>query len=554
MARQSTAPVGYARSTRIDEGVLMSSGQAGVALPGLVIPMLKEDAGSGTVSVDINLAEMPKPLLNPVYANVQAWFVPRSAHPRFAGSDEFLNAYTGTTIKALGSADRAPPPYCNPASSTVFSESVFLKTLGIHVPAGAVFDADWFDAFNLIYNFRLTAHTSKVPLKKYVAEDPALGVALPAAFWPSGRFKDVVPDYERALLVGQLELDVSAGKLPVRGMLMSAAADTQHVNATGWRRTQIGTGNSTSDGGVTAMINSRVLGAEQNDTQPRIWADMAEQTVFTTLADIDKARTTQAFAKLRTSMAGNDSTGFMNDEMILAYLMQGITVPPEYYRRPWLMASQRVAFGFAERHATDGASLDQSSTTGRTRVQLPLNLPQQSVGGWICLIIEVLPERLDERQSDEAFLATQVSHFPNALVDIQREEPVDQVPNRRVDARHATPNGLYGYEPMNNKWNRSFTKLGGVFYQADPAQPFKESRAGIWQAGIVNPTWNDDHILAPVPFPHDVFSDTQAPAFEFVVRHNMNIIGNTQIGDVLAENNDDFGAVEDGGISDGIPG
>lgn len=157
--------------------------------------------------------------------------------------------------------------------------------------------------------------------------------------------------------------------------------------------------------------------------------------------------------------------------------------------------------------------------------------------------MEVLPERLDEAQSDEWLYITDPDGLPNALRDIQNPEPVDLVLNRRIDARHTQPTGLYGYEPMNDKWNRSFTRLGGVFYQPDPRNPFTEQRAGIWQAPVVDPVMSQDHWLAPSPFPHYVFADTAAPAFEFVVRHNLKIVGNTQIGDVLVENNDDWDAV-----------
>ena len=61
------------------------------------------------------------------------------------------------------------------------------------------------------------------------------------------------------------------------------------------------------------------------------------------------------------------------------------------------------------------------------------------------------------------------------LPDIQRIEPVDMVLNRRIDARHTAPTGLYGYEPMNDKWNRDFTRLGGDFYQATPGGGWTET-------------------------------------------------------------------------------
>ena len=145
--------------------------------------------------------------------------------------------------------------------------------------------------------------------------------------------------------------------------------------------------------------------------------------------------------------------------------------------------------------------------------------------------------------SDEWLLATDVNDLPNALRDVQRVEPVDLVLNRRVDAKHTTPGGLYGYEPMNDKWNRDFTRLGGDFYMATPGGGWTENRSNIWQTEIVDPVLSDTHYLAPTVFPHDVFSDTLGDAFEFVARHAVSIVGLTQIGDLLAENNDDYDAV-----------
>jgi hypothetical protein len=46
--------------------------------------------------------------------------------------------------------------------------------------------------------------------------------------------------------------------------------------------------------------------------------------------------------------------------------------------------------------------------------------------------------------------------------------------------------------------------------------------------------------------PKYVFSDTVAPAFEFVARHDLRIRGLTQIGDVLAEDNAEYQETADG--------
>jgi len=542
MARQSTAPVAFQRTQRKEQGVLMSSGNAGVVMPIGYVPVLRGDSCSGRVSVDFSLAEMPRPLLNAVFLNVQAWFVPKHIHPQFNGTDEFAHSYTGEPMKALGVADRQPPQFFLSTPSANVANSDFFKTLGIHLWNGSSVHTDVIDAFSLIYNFRLQAHSSKIARRKYFSEDAAEALSFPRAFWPSGRFAQVVPDYEQALVVGELDLDIQSGQIPVAGLMYSTDVQSGHT----WRDT--GTDFDANPQPTSPRFTAVKIGGGKGT----VAATFAGETVVTSLAEIDKARTTQAFAKLRAAYAGNDPTGFVSDETILAHLMQGLAVPEDMFKRPWLLDSVRVPFGFNERFATDSTALDESVTTGRASAGLSINIPVTQSGGVVIFTAEVLPEKLDERQSDEWLHCLSPDVLPNALRDIQNPEPVDVVPNRRIDAKHTAPNGTYGYEPMNNKWNREFTRLGGVFYQANPSAPNTEQRSAIWQAQVVDPVYSNDHWLAPSPFPNYVFSDTVAPAFEFVVRHSCVLVGNTQIGDVLAEDNNDYSAVEDGGIDDGI--
>ena len=552
MARQSSTPVQFQQSTRKDTAVLMSSARAGVVVPVGYIPLLPGDSASGRMGVDVALKEMPKPLLNAVMCNVQAWYVPKSAHPQFPGRDELMHAMTGQSIKSLGAADRAPPPYfhlLSAAASTTAANSAFFKSLGLHLPAAGQLQTDLIDAFALVYNFRLAAHSSRLARRPYASENLAQSTALPPAFWPSSRLSRVVPDYERALVVGSLDLDVAAGRLPVSGIGLGQAfnAADRVTNQQVWD----------SKGNPVYPTAGRIAVQSQNDVyikttaangvRPDIWAEMGGTSINITLADIDKARTTQAFAKLATAYAGNDATGFDNDDTIVALLMQGIKVPDDAFKRPWLLDSKRVTVGFAERFSTSADDLEASVTVGRASASLSLNVPSNETGGTIIFTVEVLPERIDERMSDEWLQMRDFDMLPNALRDIQRVEPVDLVLNRRIDAKHATPSGLYGYEPMNDKWNRDFTRLGGDFYMATPGGGWTENRSNIWQTEIVNPTFSTTHYLAPTPFPHDVFADQNADAFEVVCRHAVTIVGNTQIGDVLAENNDDYNAVVQAG-------
>jgi hypothetical protein len=546
--RQSTTPVSFEQTMRPDNAVTMTSGFAGLVTPLGYIPLFPGDSCSGKVGIDLKLAEMPRPLLNSVQANVQAWCVPKGAMPQFAGRDELNHAMTGEVIKALGETDRSPPPFFKTISGGFIATaegSQFFKTLGLHLPSGSVINSDLIDAFNLIYNFRLAAHSSRLTRRPYASENLAVATALPPAFWPSSRFAHVVPDYEQALVQGALDLDVIAGLLPVEGV-------TQINNSTQAGQTASYFSDAsfiklTNTGGTQGVVIDRNP-ANPAGTDLNIRANFAGQTLSITLNDIDKARVTQAYAKLHAAYAGNDATGFDNDDTLVALLMQGIDPGPEAFKRPWLIDSKRVTFGFSERFATDSANLDESVTVGRASAMLSLNVPALDAGGVILYTVEVLPDRLDERMSDEWLLMTQFHQLPNPLRDIQRTLPVDMVLNRRIDVKHTTPGGLYGYEPMNYKHKRDFTRLGGIFHEPVPGNVVTESRMGIWQTDIVNPNYTGTHHLAPVPFPNDVFSDTLAPSFEVVARHACSIVGRTVFGDVLSEANDDYDAVQESGV------
>lgn len=569
MARQQTSPVVFGRSVRPEDNIAMTSGYAGVVNIVDYFPLLPGDGCAGRFGVDIKLAQMPKPLQSGTSANIQAWFVPKSAFPQFTSREELMAAMAGETIKALGQADRTPPPYFSViskgANAATAADSAMFKQLGLHIPndpdGGKVaINSDLIDAYNLVWNFRAAAHSSKITRRKYAAEDLAASTSLARAFWPSARMAHIVPDYDRALVVGSFDLDVAAGALTLSSSTVPVLLKEGAGGHVGILRKKAdgtaapaGSLSIGSGGGMTASGTGSP--PVYFDPQDSLYANLDDLLIENsggagipvTLQSIDKARTTQSFARLRTAYAGNDATGFDNDSAIVALLMQGINVPQDAFKRPWLLDSQRVKIGLIERPATDGANLDKSVSEGRASVQLSCNVPVQDVGGIVIVTVEVMPERIDERQSDPHIMATTFDDLPNALRDIQREEPVDIVPNHRIDAGHTAPRGLYGYEPMNYKWKRNFTRLGGAFYQATPGAGFTENRANIWQTEIVDPSLNDLHWLAPEDFPHSVFSDEDAPAFEAKVRHIIAVNGLVQIGDVLAEDNGEMAAVEASG-------
>jgi len=231
---------------------------------------------------------------------------------------------------------------------------------------------DLIDAFNLIWNFRAAAHSSRLTRRQYASESIANATTLPQAFWPSGRFANVVPDYEAALVQGALDLDVLAGALPVEGLGVQnptlSLAVNQTVRETG--------------GADVVFASSRQMDAankvfvEMAGNVPQVYAQLSGQTISVTLNDVDKARIRQAYAKLHAAYAGNDATGFDNEDTLVALLMQGIDPGAENFKRPWLLDSKRVPVGFAERFATDSANLDVSVVEGRAQARLNLNVPK----------------------------------------------------------------------------------------------------------------------------------------------------------------------------------
>jgi hypothetical protein len=543
MLRQDDRPIQFQKTRRMDNVNRLTSGAAGVIIPVAVAPLLREDSAAGRIVIDMELAEMPKPLENAVIARGQTWFVPRPALPQFAGIDDYRHAYHGTTpTREGGSALSAATLF--PTRSTAMSSNEIGVALGLHTVSGENYNLDYFDAYQDICNFRLAAHSSKATKYLYRLQD-GTGHQLRPAFWPKNRMHQIVPDYESALVKGSLDLDVTAGQIPVSGIGIAASLSPNSTDRT-VRETDHTQGTVTYSNTVESMGSTAMMlevSSKDGQWHPDVYAEMADETISTSLMDIDKARTTQAFAKRLAAFAGSDYSGFSNEDLIMSEFMQGFETPEELMLRPWLLDNKTVVFGMTERHATDAANLDDSSTTGRAGMVLNVNVPKAKYGGIIMATVEVLPERLYERQEDPYMMVTDASDLPNPMRDIQRTEPVDIVLNRRIDTAHTTPDATFGYEPMNEKWQREFTALGGEFRQDTPGTPATTARTAIWQADYVDPVFTSDHYVAPHPFPQDVFSAPSADIVNIAVKQQITIVGQTQFGDALVEDNDEMANV-----------
>lgn len=542
MLRQSTQPISYSATRRPDNFSLVTTGRAGEIIPLYFGPLLRGDSASGRVDIQMQLAEMPRPIENLVTARAQSWLVPRPALPQFEGPAEYAHSYEGTDISKLGATSRTPPALFDTvaagAIATLEASEIFRAT-GLSLQTGNAVNTDYVDAYNLVANFRLAAHSSKLTRYDYYQEDATTSVQLKPAFWPVNRMHAIVADYELALVKGSLELDVIAGSVEI----------TRDTNAAGWEVFNAGaeTQPASVDIGTNAsgfLRDTTTPGNISLDPKGGLLGSLAGQTVATSLADIDMARKTNAMARARAAMAGLNYSGFNNDDVIISQLMQGYSVPESALQRPILLDSKTVVFGMTERHATDAANLDDSSTTGMASVSLSLNIPRMEYGGVYFHTVEVMPERLYERQKDPYLEVTTVDQLPNALRDVQNTLPVDVVENGRVDTKHSTPTGIFGYEPMNSKWRREFTRLGGEFRQLTPGTPNTAARTGIWQPDIVDQGMTSDHWLCPHPFPQDVFSAPSSDVIIISATQTLAITGITQFGDDLVEDNAEFSTTQ----------
>jgi len=214
--RQNTQPVAYDMTRRPDNVSIFTTTKAGVVCPVTYAPLLRGDSASGQVQMNLQLAEMPRPINNAVLARAQAWFVLRPALPYFTGVEDYVRAYEGKSATRLGSTAVAAVGVFQTLAANLIDDAPIFEKMGIvNTNDGTEQNLDVFDAYSVIWNFRRDAHSLKMARANYVDESPDSyrlgGGSLLPAFWPTNRMMSIKPDYEIALVTGAMELDFSAG-------------------------------------------------------------------------------------------------------------------------------------------------------------------------------------------------------------------------------------------------------------------------------------------------------------------------------------------------------
>lgn len=517
-----TAPITVQRSKRRDRGRVLTSGDAGKILPLKYIPMLREDAVTrGKVRVNIEMGESAELLMNGIMVNVMAHYVPMLAFERFNGSMEELNRSYKGEAGIAGSVI----PFFNTESSaaaldtTAGAAATFLQTMGIHTQA-QVMNTTVRDAYNVIINHRRKARSASLPLRS--ENDWTLA----EAFWSLDN-NHIVPDFDQKLIDGEVSLSGLTFKAPLRSKYLSGNAH-QYTQAP-------------SGSGTVASTDTNVYYPAQKPSSLElawedqqfiwsgIWAELtAGGNATMSLADIEQAKKTAAFAKLRSLYDGID------DEYLIDLLMSGIRVPEEAMKQPILLARQQTMIGYRQRFATDAANLDESVTNGFATVDLNIRTPgNMNTGGVILITAEIIPEQMWERKKDYFLYETNPDNLPNYLRDYLDPEKVSVVQNDHLDVNHSTPNGTFGYAPLNHEWMRDMVNVGGKYYR--PANDaFDEDRQKIWTVETTDPTLSEDFYLVS-SLHKKVFADQVADSFEITCISDCEISGNTVFGERLLE-------------------
>jgi len=523
------SPIDHARTIRTDNVNVVTSSKGGYFVPLKMIPLLREDGVMNSrLNVNVQMAETASMLLNPVRVNVGAALVPKLAFERFHDMGTINRAYNGQQ-----EIDGSVVPWFE---SYLNKTAKIFQTLGLHFDQSDWVNSDYIEAYNVLWNF--LAEQRSPSIDKRLRYEGGLA----SAFWEHNQMKHVKPNFDDAMLQGTVPLTNLAREIPVKGLSLHTEGPSQNftdlkttgnpgpTNYDGWviHRGSVGTG------------ESQVVIKEDLDRPgwPNVFAELRENGIEVSLANLDLARETASWARLRASYQG------ISEDWMIDQLLSGIRIRDENLRHPIILDERQAVMGMTERYATDSGNLEKSVTNGQTSVSLSLRAPEIECGGVIVVYGQVLPEQIYERQRDYYLQAASVDELPNRTADELDPQPVEMVRNGEVDSSHSQPNDLFGYAPLNSRWQRNAPNVGGKYYRARPDDPWSENRNRIWAADVVDPSLGEDFYLSN-ELSHEVFADSNSDPFEWWINGDVRVAGLTYFGPGIRESEGDYDAVMD---------
>ena len=527
-SRMRTTPIPVQRTTRPSAHRVLTSFEPGYMVPVMAMPLLREDSVAGAAfRIAFEMKETVEVLMNAVNARVLTYLVPKTALARFDGLDSINKSYEG--VPPMDGAEVVP--WFETMAAPAHGANAILKKMGKHARPGTTINTEYIEAYNQIWNFRAKNRSPDIALRD------RLDATLAPAFWQHQTFAHIVPDFDQAIIDGEVALNVVNAKLPVKGIGKVNNGNfggTMSVLEAG--ETAPTTFPFHAMAGADSGNNAWAIRGTGNPGYPDVWAELAQDGITVSLSNIDMARKTQAFAELRRQYNGH------SDEYIIDLLMDGISVPEQAWNQPILLGDQSTVFGMSKRYATDAENLTESVVNGMTMIEQRFSCPRVPMGGIIMMVVEVAPEQLFERQKDPYMHATTVEELPQFLRDTLDPEKVAIVKNEEVDLDHDTPNATFGYAPLNHQWARSVPQIGGKFYRPAVDAAFDEDRQRIWAVETQNPVLSQDFYLCTTMH-QKPFVLTTGDNFEVLIRGEAGIRGNTVFGGMLIEATNDYAEV-----------
>ncbi len=533
--RKRTQPLSAPRTIRRHAVRGLTSLPAGKMVPLLAVPVLREDAiRSGRLRFSFEQMETAEVLMNAVKVRTLAYFVPMLALQRFNGSMDQLNlSYEGK-----------PPlngqpvvPYIEQIDFGAYGANQIFKYLGLHGQPTQKVNSAYLEAYNQIWNFRAQNRSPGLTLRDRLAMD------LAPAFWVHDQFAHIVPDFDQAVIDGQVALNVVDAKLALKRNDGGQYAPVG--NAGGNLKIRYNSGSSSDLMTVPGNADLFAPGQPPNAIATNIdnlradlsavFAQLNQNGITVSLSNIELAKKTQAFAELRRQY--NE-----HDDYIINLLMDAISIPDQAFKQPMLIADKTTIFGQSKRYASDGSNLTKSVVNGLTQIEMSVQLPRVNMGGVVMVVAEITPDQLFERQQDPFLNALSVDDLPQYLRDTLDPEKVDVVKNGRIDTSHSNPNATFGYEPGNGKWQVDIPRVGGKFYRPTVNTSFDELRQRIWAVETLNPTLSADFYLC-TNMHQKPFVVTNQDPFECVSQGEVFLEGNTVFGGHLVEATNDYAKV-----------
>jgi hypothetical protein len=526
-------PVAFQRTRRTSKGRVLTSGDAGKILPLKADPVLREEGFSGNINVSVEMMETSEKPVNAIVAKAMTYFVPYLAFDQFNGSIEELNrSYSKENGIAGSQVDFFEKnKYYN--GSAVVTDSTptdmdtgdngraeFYGTMGIHHGA-ADMNTTYVQAYNAIVNHRRRARSTSLATRNEFEHD------LAEAFWPNSGNSHIMADFDQKLVDGEVTLAGLTFQAPLKAPSFITRENSTTVGA---GNANVNTTPTSSRWVAPALFHDGTNVIDEGDMYlfDDIYAELSAGGGATmSLADIEQARKTAAFAKLRQAYDGID------DEFIIDLLMQGISVPTEMMKQPMLLGQQTGMFAFAQRYATDSGNLDDTATNGFVQLGYRVRAPRTSVGGIVMTTLEIAPEQLWERKKDYFLYTTDPDNLPNALRDSLDPEKVSVVKKNHLDVNHSTPDATLGYAPLNHEYNRDDIRVGGKFYRPSN-DAYTEVRSRIWTNETSDPSLSTDFYLC-TNLHKKIFADQVSDSFEITAVSDLTVDTNVVFGDRLIE-------------------